>query len=642
MNIPSKVNEDGDTEGDPQNKSPSTQNHADSMTPPIKPETKLISFYVFMVKSFWGNMLFNFATVSARELSRKRQLLAYMTGIIHHWHGEVITMGDFNEVRFASEQHGSSFSSSNATEFNSFIANTNLIDIPLGGYSFMWSGKYANKMSKLDRFLVSEEFEMWNKRKRDNDRCILHDSLLEIDSRTDKGEALPDDATKHDENSKFFHEIVNKKRRQQPIKGVLIDGEWIDNPARVKGEFYNHFANRFSHPDWDRISLEGCFSRTLNSDHSNALEEDVSSEEIKKAVWDYGFDKSPDDILDKFSFGSKWRGWICGCLTSSKASILVNGSPKNEFFFHRGLRQGDPLSPLLFILVMESLHVAFQRVIDRGMFIPILIGKDNLIPISHLFYADDAMFIGEWSSSNINVLLIMLHCFFLALGLQVNVHKSSRYGVCVPPRDIQDMAAHFGCMSNKLPFTYLGVKVGANMGRINSWSKVIQKVSNRLSKWKAKSLSVGGRLTLKKSVLGSIPTYYMSLFKAPISVISQLESLRNSFFLGEDLEDRKMTWAFQFEAAKKCLCCPQAARRLHQYLFSQMSKREEIDKNILIISSSPTRWSKPLPIKLNVFMCRMLLDKLPTRINLSSRGLDIPSVLFPNYDGEVETRNHLA
>ncbi|GKD62727.1 cysteine-rich receptor-like protein kinase [Tanacetum coccineum] len=72
-----------------------------------------------------------------------------------------------------------------------------------------------------------------------------------------------------------------------------------------------------------------------------------------------------DDILGKFGFGATWRGWIRGCLLSSKALVLVNGSPTEEFLFHRGLRQGDPLSPFLFILVMEILHVSLQRLIDR-------------------------------------------------------------------------------------------------------------------------------------------------------------------------------------------------------------------------------------------------------------------------------------
>nr|GEU92643.1 RNA-directed DNA polymerase, eukaryota [Tanacetum cinerariifolium] len=249
-----------------------------------------------------------------------------------------------------------------------------------------------------------------------------------------------------------------------------------------------------------------------------------------------------DDILGKFGFGNKWHGWIRGGLISSKASVLVNGSLTDEFSFHRGLRQGDPLSPFLFILVMKSLHVYFQRLIDRGMFVPITVGKDNLVPISHLLYADDEMFIGKWSSSNVSVLMWMLHCFFLASGLKVNAHKSSLYDVGVRLFEIQYMASRFVCLASNLPFTYLSIKDGANMSRVNAWNEVVLKVTNKLSSWKAKTLSVGGRVTVIKSVLGAIPTYYMSLFNVPEGILSHLEGLCDAFFLGVDMDERKVTW----------------------------------------------------------------------------------------------------
>ncbi|GJY05326.1 hypothetical protein Tco_0371266 [Tanacetum coccineum] len=184
------------------------------------------------------------------------------------------------------------------------------------------------------------------------------------------------------------------------------------------------------------------------------------------------------------------------CLLSSKALILVNGSPTEEFLFHRGLRQSDPLSPFLFILVMESLHVSFQRLIDR----------------------DYVMFIGKWACEYVNALMMMLQWFFLAFGLKVNVHKSSLYGVGVHSSDIQNMADRYSCLANNLPFMHLGVKVGVNMSRINFWNEVVQKVTS------------------------AIPTYYMSLYKVLEGVLSHLESLRNSFFLGADVGERKITW----------------------------------------------------------------------------------------------------
>ena len=109
-----------------------------------------------------------------------------------------------------------------------------------------------------------------------------------------------------------------------------------------------------------------------------------------------------DDILKSFGFGDKWRSWIAGCLNSAKGSVLVNGSPTSEFLFHKGLKQGDPLSPFLFILVMESLHRSFSRVRDAGLYKGISI--KNSFSITHLFYADDAVFIGEWNISNIKTM----------------------------------------------------------------------------------------------------------------------------------------------------------------------------------------------------------------------------------------------
>ncbi|GJU89406.1 RNA-directed DNA polymerase, eukaryota, partial [Tanacetum coccineum] len=261
------------------------------------------------------------------------------------------------------------------------------------------------------------------------------------------------------------------------------------------------------HPD-DISCRVNIFRDLMDMDNKAYVNLAQKAKAFDSVRWDH-----LDDILGKLGFGNKWRGWIRGCFLSSKALVLVNGSPTNEFHFHRGLRQGDPLSPFLFILVMESLHVSFQRLIDRGMFDHILFGKDNLVPISHLFYADD-----------------------------VNMQKSSLCGVGVLSSDIQSMADRYGCLATNLPFTHLGVKVGVNMSKINFWNEVVQKVTSKLSSWKAKTLSVGGRLTLIKSVLGAIPTYYMSLYKVPEGVLSHLESLRNSFFLGADVGERKITW----------------------------------------------------------------------------------------------------
>ncbi|GJT04797.1 RNA-directed DNA polymerase, eukaryota, reverse transcriptase zinc-binding domain protein [Tanacetum coccineum] len=239
-------------------------------------------------------------------------------------------------------------------------------------------------------------------------------------------------------------------------------------------------------------------------------------------------------------FGDKWRRWIQSSLISSKGPVIVNGSLTSEFQFHRGLKQGDSLSPFLFILIMESHHILFQRVVDAGMFRGIFMGTS--FQLLHLFYADDAIFIGQWSDSNISVIVKVLECFYRALGLRINMNKSKLMGIFVA-NDIVDQADNnIGCTTLKDPFSYLGSKVDNLMSRTRAWNDILNNRANRLSKWKMKTLSIGGRLSLLKSVLGSTPIYHMSLFKVPIKVLQKMESIRCHFFIGVDQNGKKLIW----------------------------------------------------------------------------------------------------
>ncbi|GJT99263.1 RNA-directed DNA polymerase, eukaryota, partial [Tanacetum coccineum] len=247
-----------------------------------------------------------------------------------------------------------------------------------------------------------------------------------------------------------------------------------------------------------------------------------------------------DDILKKIGFGEKWCKWIQSCLRSSRGSIILNGSPTEEFQFHKGLKQGDPLSPFLFILVMESLHISFQRVEDAGLFNGIKL--DNSVSISHFFYADDGVFVGQWCENNINTLVYVLECFFRASGLRINMSKSKLMGLHVDSDKIKAASSKLRCLTFKPPFTYLGSTVGGSMSRIKTWDDVVDRVSSRLSKWKMKMMSIGGRLTLLKSVLGSTPIFHMSIHKVPLGVLQKLEAIRSHFFNGCAPNCNKASW----------------------------------------------------------------------------------------------------
>ncbi|GJX11596.1 putative RNA-directed DNA polymerase, eukaryota, reverse transcriptase zinc-binding domain protein [Tanacetum coccineum] len=209
--------------------------------------------------------------------------------------------------------------------------------------------------------------------------------------------------------------------------------------------------------------------------------------------WDY-----LDVIMEKLGFGFKWRMWISGCLKNSRASILINGSPTPELDMFNGLRQGDPMSPFLFILAMEGLHALVSKAVATGLFKGASIGRGN-INVSHLLYADDAIFVGEWSHSNAYNLLCLLRCFYTVSGLKINVHKSKILGVNVLDEEVSSMALVLGCGVAKLPMMYLGVPIGCNMGRCDNWKRVVQKFESKMNRWKAKLLSVRGRLSLIKA-----------------------------------------------------------------------------------------------------------------------------------------------
>nr|KYP35531.1 Putative ribonuclease H protein At1g65750 family [Cajanus cajan] len=168
-------------------------------------------------------------------------------------------------------------------------------------------------------------------------------------------------------------------------------------------------------------------------------------------------------------------------------------------------------------------------------------GKDK-VPVDILQYADDTLIMGHASHSNIWTIKSILRLFELASGLKVNFSKSTLMGYNVESQQLQIMASILHCRVGSTPFSYLGLPIGANHRMISTWHPVIEKVKKRLSRWKCTTLSFGGRIALLKSVLHSIPIYFLSFFKAPKGIISSIESLFKSFLWGADQDNRKINW----------------------------------------------------------------------------------------------------
>ncbi|XP_059627240.1 uncharacterized protein LOC132270043 [Cornus florida] len=168
-------------------------------------------------------------------------------------------------------------------------------------------------------------------------------------------------------------------------------------------------------------------------------------------------------LLQRMGFGSKWRKRIETCLSSVKFSVLVNGSPAGFFGCSRGIRQGDPLSSFLFLVLMEGLGRLMRRAEDLGF----------------------------------------IKGFRAVSRLKVNVAKSVR----VPVGNVQNissLAAVLGCRVSSFPIPYLGLPLGVSSRLVGSWDSVIDRYATRLAGWKKQYLSKGGKVTLIKNRIEKI------------------------------------------------------------------------------------------------------------------------------------------
>ncbi|WMV59774.1 hypothetical protein MTR67_053159 [Solanum verrucosum] len=235
-------------------------------------------------------------------------------------------------------------------------------------------------------------------------------------------------------------------------------------------------------------------------------------------------------VLSEMGFGRKWVNWIKFCVSIVKFSIITNGSPEGFFQSQRGLRQGDPMSPFLFLLAMEGLNYMVRKANEMGWIrgFGAHTNRANNMEVTHLLYADDSLVFCGAEVSQIRHLRAILTIFEGISGLHVNWQKSCLFPVN-QVNDMQGLADNLGCQVASLPTKYLGMPLGAKNKKLEVWSEVLERSERKLTRWKSQYISLGGRLTLIKSVLDALPTYMLSLFPLPKSIGKKLNKLRRVF-----------------------------------------------------------------------------------------------------------------
>uniref|UniRef100_A0A2N9FUW6 Reverse transcriptase domain-containing protein n=1 Tax=Fagus sylvatica TaxID=28930 RepID=A0A2N9FUW6_FAGSY len=184
-------------------------------------------------------------------------------------------------------------------------------------------------------------------------------------------------------------------------------------------------------------------------------------------------------VLQRCGFAEKWRRWISFCISTIRFSILVNGSPCGFFQSSRGIRQGDPLSPLLFVIVMEALSRLIDKASGVGLLSGFSVGGEESAPlqISHLLFVDDILIFCEANPDSLTYLRVILTCFKATSGLRVNLGKSEMVQVSEVP-NLEALADILGCKTATFPMKYLkasirgalqsAIYMGSDCGEIGS------------------------------------------------------------------------------------------------------------------------------------------------------------------------------
>jgi hypothetical protein len=198
-------------------------------------------------------------------------------------------------------------------------------------------------------------------------------------------------------------------------------------------------------------------------------------------------------------------------LESSRSAILMNGIPGPWIDYERGLRQGDPLSPYLFLLVADVLQQLIRP--DPVLCHPLVDGA----PCPILQYADDTLIIMRAGEPAAARLKLLLDQFAEATGLTINFHKSTLVQMHVDAAELVRIQAALGCRVEGFPQTYLGLPLSAEKLKLQDFAPLIAKIDRYLSGWCAILLSVGGRIVLLNAVLDALPIFAMGAVDLPLA-----------------------------------------------------------------------------------------------------------------------------
>ena len=183
-------------------------------------------------------------------------------------------------------------------------------------------------------------------------------------------------------------------------------------------------------------------------------------------------------VLEKFGFSKAWCKWIKACISGAKFSVLINGSMDEYFKYSQGIRQGDPLSPALFILMAEAFSRAIIQSQQLELWKGIQFGGNDLV-VTHFLFSDDTLLFGYENNNQAKHIKYLFDQYSLFSGQKISMVKSKIFFFNTTPPIVQRIKKILDFEEDKLPSTYLGVPFFMDNHKFSQWKSILDRIIAR-------------------------------------------------------------------------------------------------------------------------------------------------------------------
>ncbi|CAA7041572.1 unnamed protein product [Microthlaspi erraticum] len=259
---------------------------------------------------------------------------------------------------------------------------------------------------------------------------------------------------------------------------------------------------------------------------SNCPRASMLKVDIRKAFdtvcWDF-----VSKLLEAQDFPPIFRMWIRECFSSPRVSIMVNGKPAGFFERKKGLRQGDPISPYLFIMVMEALSCMLDKATREESFT--LHPQCESPLITHLLFADDLLVFSDGSSSSMAGISEVLRVFKSYSGLDMNAAKSEIFFSGYTEAEVASLSSQVGIKAGNFPTRYLGLPLSSQRLSSSVLQPFLDKIRGKLNSFTVRFLSFAGKIRMVSSVIYGIVNFWSQVYSLPKAFYAKVDSMCSAF-----------------------------------------------------------------------------------------------------------------